>query len=88
MATVEERLKVLDQEAEVYRLRMTLTEQEHKLSNLRLDKTTSLLDRLVETNNHNAESIAALALKIDQLVDALLHPAGNGKSNRPRGEQR
>ena len=53
------------------------------------------LDKLIATNNTNAESIrtlaetvmalattvTALSGKIDQLVEALLHPAGNVKQH-------
>ncbi len=47
--------------------------------NERLDRIEGALEKLVDANNANAQTVATLGLKIDQLVDALLHPAGNGK---------
>ena len=43
-----------------------------------LDRIEAAIEKLVAANNTNAEIVAALSGKIDQLVEALLHPAGNG----------
>ena len=43
-----------------------------------LNRIETAIEKLVTANNTNAETVAALSGKIDQLVEALLHPAGNG----------
>jgi hypothetical protein len=47
----------------------------------RLDRIEASLETLIEATNSIAQTVAMMSRKVDQLVDALLHPAGNGKSN-------
>ena len=58
--------------------RITLVEEEAAQSRQRLKAIEELLFRVVEANNTTASTVGTLAGKIDQLVDALLHPASNG----------
>ena len=58
--------------------RLDLLENEAAQSRQRLRAIEELLLRVVEANNTTATTVGTLAVKIDQLVDALLHPASNG----------
>ena len=67
MPTHEERLQELERQAQI--------------SNERLDRVEKLLIRTAEANNTTAITVATLADNVNKLVDARLHPAGNGKGN-------
>ena len=57
--------------------RINLLENESAQSRQRLTAIEELLFRIVEANHTSTTTIGILAGKIDQLVDALLHPASN-----------
>jgi hypothetical protein len=83
MPSHEERLQELDRQAAISNHRLDRVEELLFKTAEATNTVTSLVQRLVEANNTNALAIRALGEKIDQLVDALLHPAGNGQTGRP-----
>jgi len=90
MPSHEERLQELDRQAAISNHRLDRVEEllfktAGTVENLAKASNTVVVtvEKLIEANNANALAIRALGEKIDQLVDALLHPAGNGQTGRP-----
>ncbi|HYL36915.1 MAG TPA: hypothetical protein VEV17_13455 [Bryobacteraceae bacterium] len=77
MPSHEERLQELERQAAISNHRLDRVEALLLKTAEATHTVTSLVQRLVEANNTNALAIRTLGEKIDQLVDALLHPAGS-----------